>query len=118
MWAFGCTCYEVLHLKPMFSGSFFTLMSSIANGELSDFEADCPEDFKEAIMQCFEASPEDRPEALEFIETVENVKFEMQRSLTSHRYVDNCNNLTRRCAEKNFTSFLSIFPETLSAQAF
>ena len=79
MWAFGCTFYEVLHLEPMFSGSFLTLINRIANGELSEFEADCPEDFKEVIMQCFEARPDNRPDAVEFIEVVENVKFEMER---------------------------------------
>ena len=71
----------------MFSGSFLTLINRIANGELSEFEADCPEDLKKAIMQCFEASPDNRPDALEFIEAVENVKFEIQRSLTSNRFV-------------------------------
>ena len=91
MWAFGCTFYEVAHIKPMFSGAYFPLMRKIVNNELSKFEADYPEDFKKAIMQCFKANPVDRPDALEFIETVESVKFNMQRSATSHRYVDVAN---------------------------
>ena len=64
----------------MVSGSFLTLMMRIANGELSKFYADCPEGFKLAIMQCFEMKPDNRPDALEFIEVVESVKFELQRS--------------------------------------
>ena len=88
MWAFGCTFFEVLHIKPMFSGSQFILINRIANVELSKFEVDCPEDFKEAIMQCFDARPDNRPDALEFMEIVEKVKFEMQRSSTTQRYVD------------------------------
>ena len=87
MWAFGCTFYEVLHIKPMFSGSFVTLMNRIANVELSKFEAICPEGFKTAILQCFEARPADRPDALEFIETVDLVKFNIERS-TPHRYIE------------------------------
>ena len=86
MWEFGCTIYEVLHLKPMFSGSFLNLMTTIANVDLSKFDAECPDGFKEAIMQCFEARPGNRPEAYEFIETVESVKLEMNRSST-YRYV-------------------------------
>ena len=87
MWAFGCTFYEVAHIKPMFSGAYFPLMRKIVNNELSKFEADCPEDFKKALMRCFEANPANRPDALEFIEAVESVKFNMQPSATSHRFV-------------------------------
>ena len=87
MWAFGCTFYEVLHIRPMFSGSLMILFNKIGNIQLSPFEVECPEDFKKAILQCFEARPDNRPNALEFMEVVERVKFEMQQS-TSQRYID------------------------------
>ena len=79
MWALGCTFYEVLHIKPMFSGPVFKLINLIGNGELQAFEADCPSEFKNIIMQCFEAVPENRPTALKFIETADDVRFNMQR---------------------------------------
>ena len=85
MWAFGCTFYEVLHIKPMFSGSLMILFNKIGNILLSPFEVDCPEDFRNAIMKCFEPRPADRPDALEFMETVERVKYEMQQSATLQR---------------------------------
>ena len=88
MWAFGCTCYEVLNLKPMFSGSQFILTNRIANVQLSPFEVECPDAFREAILQCLEAKPSDRPDALQFLEAVEKVKFLLQRSLTLQRYVE------------------------------
>ena len=88
MWAFGCTFYEVLHIKPMFSGSLMIFMNKIGNVQLSPFEVDCPEDFKKAILQCFEARPDDRPDALQFMEAAERVKFEIQQSSTPQRYVD------------------------------
>ena len=72
----------------MFTGSFLTLINRIANCELAKFEADCPQEFKEAIMQCFEPKADNRPDAAEFIEIAKKVKFELQRSSTSHRYVD------------------------------
>ena len=72
----------------MFTGSFLTLINRIANCELAKFEADCPQEFKTAITQCFEPKADNRPDAHEFIEAVENVKFELQRSSTSRRYVD------------------------------
>ena len=80
MWAFGCTFYEVLHIKPMFDGPFFDLMMKIASVQLSPFDADCPADLKEAILQCFEANPTNRPDPLSFIQTVETVKFELEKS--------------------------------------
>ena len=79
MWAFGCTFYEVLHIKPMFTGTMFQLINKIGNVELQSFEAECPKEFKDIIMQCFEAKPGNRPSALELIETVENVRFNLQR---------------------------------------
>ena len=82
MWAFGCTFYEVLHIKPMFSGSQFIVINRIANADVSEFEVDCPENFRKAIMQCFEARPANRPDALEFIETVEGVKFQIELSMS------------------------------------
>ena len=88
VWAFGCTFYEVLHVKPMFSGPFLTVINKIASVKLSPFEADCPADFEKAIMQCFEAKPENRPDPLSFIEIVEKVKFEMLQSSTPQRYLD------------------------------
>ena len=63
------------------------MMMKIASVQLSAFEADCPADFKRAILQCFEAKPTDRPDPLSFIETVETVKFEMQQSSLLQRYV-------------------------------
>ena len=87
MWSHGCTFYEVLHLRPMFTGSQFILINRIANINLSKFEVACPEDFKKAILQCFEGRPDKRPTALEFMEIVERVKFDMRQS-TTQRYVD------------------------------
>ena len=83
MWAFGCTFYEVMHLKPMFSGQFLTLVNDIADIRLSEFEANCPENFKNSIMQCFDARPDNRPDALQFMEAAEGVKFKLQQSSTS-----------------------------------
>ena len=85
MWAFGCTFYEVLHIKPMFTGPFLKVMMKIASGQLSPFEAECPADFKKAILQCFEAKPTNRPDPLTFIEMVEKVKYEMQQLATLQR---------------------------------
>ena len=86
MWALGCTFYEVVHIKPMFAGPFLTLINKIASVQLLPFEADCPEDFEKAIMQCFEANPDSRPDPLSFIEMVEKVKFEMQQTSTSRYF--------------------------------
>ena len=90
MWAFGCTTYETLHIKPMFSGSVFQLINKIGNVELSAFVAECPVEFKRAIMQCFEVNPDNRPDALEFLEVVEALKFSMQRS-SQQRFFDSPN---------------------------
>ena len=59
------------------------MINKIATVELSEFEAECPKDFELAIMQCFEANPDNRPSALEFIDMVENVKFDLQQSSTT-----------------------------------
>ena len=88
MWAFGCTFYEVLHIKPMFSGPYLRLMTKIASGQLSPFEAECPAEFKDAILQCFEANPTNRPDPLSFIQTVETVKFELEKSSLLQRYAN------------------------------
>ena len=80
MWAFGCTFYEVSHLKPMFSGSFLVVINNIANVELSPFDADFPENFKQAIMQCFEKRPDDRLNVLDFIDIVENIKYSLGKN--------------------------------------
>ena len=80
MWAFGCTFYEVIHVSSMFSGAnWFIIAKKIENHELRPFTADCPKEFKNAIMKCFEVDPNNRPDAFEFMEAVEDVRFEMQR---------------------------------------
>ena len=78
-WAFACTFYEVLHIKPMFPGPEYRLPKKIENIELQEFEAKCPKEFKSIIMECFEANPGNRPSALELTETIENVRFNLQR---------------------------------------
>ena len=81
MWAFGCTFYEVLHIAPMFSGrNSYLVLKKIENHELREFTAECPKEFKDAIMQCFEFDPNNRPDAYEFMEIVENIRFNLQRA--------------------------------------
>ena len=89
IWAFGCTFYEVVHIKPMFHGSMFQLVSRISNVKLNKFEAECPEDFQKAIMQCFETDPADRPDALDLLENIETVRFHMKRKSSNKRFVEN-----------------------------
>ena len=80
MWAFGCTFYEVIHVSAMFSGpNLFIVAKKIENHDLRPFTADCPKEFKNAIMQCFEVDPNNRPDAFEFMEAVEDIRFKMQR---------------------------------------
>ena len=79
IWAFGCTFYEVLHIKPMFPGPEYRLAKKIENLELQDFEAECPKEFKSIIMQCFEADPGNRPSALEFVEAADDIRFKLQQ---------------------------------------
>ena len=87
MWAYGCTFYEVLHIEPMFSGPMFKLIQIIGNVELREFTAACPREFKNIIMKCFEARPANRPDALDLLEVVEEVRFEMKRKSTNTRLV-------------------------------
>ena len=88
MWAYGCTFYEVLHIKPMFHGSVFQLIQKIGNIELREFEAECPADFKKVLMQCLEANPADRPDALDLLEVVDNVRLEIKQKSTNDWLVD------------------------------
>ena len=78
MWAKGCTWFEILHLKSMFSGSIVDLIDDIRGIQLQKFEVECPVDFKNAIMRCFEENPANRPDALEFLEVAENVRLNLQ----------------------------------------
>ena len=87
MWAYGCTFYEVLHIEPMFSGAVFQLIRKIGNVELREFSAQCPKEFKDIIMKCFEARPANRPDALDLLEVVEEVRFEIKRKSTNTRFV-------------------------------
>ena len=70
------------------------MMAKIGNVELQKFDADCPADFKKIIMQCFEANPANRPDALEILESVESVKFNVQRASTTRRFANNFNTVT------------------------
>ena len=80
MWAFGCTFYEILHVAAMFSGPLLIVARKTENHELRAFTAECPKEFKNAIMQCFEVDPNSRPDAFEFMETVESIRFNLKRS--------------------------------------
>ena len=72
----------------MFFGPVFQLIQRIGNIELREFEADCPVTFEKAIMQCFEADPADRPDALDLLEVIEKVRFEIQRKSNDKRFVE------------------------------
>ena len=85
MWAFGCTFYEVFHVSAMFSGPFLVLQTKIMKNQLRKFEADCPEEYKNAIMQCFEADPKKRPDALQFLEVVENIRQDTLQQLSVYK---------------------------------
>ena len=81
VWAFGCTFYEVLHIAPMFSGpNFFIILKKIENHELRAFTAECPKEFKDAIMQCFEVDPHNRPDAFELMKTIDGIRLNLKRS--------------------------------------
>ena len=64
----------------MFPGSTIQTGARIVNGELLAFEADCPQEFKQAIMKCFAANPESRPRALEILEIVETIQCKHHQS--------------------------------------
>ena len=58
----------------------FVVLKKIENHELRAFTAECPKEFKDAIMQCFEVEPNNRPDAFELMEAIDDIRFNLKGS--------------------------------------